>query len=567
MVFKITFFQKNITSQDWLNFLTNLFSVTFSFHFHLIFQKNKLDFYIESSKDLEIINNRLQPFHLSLLSSSETLSLFTPASSKTFLPQVIIKPLIETIENCRLKFKNPTRLSLKLNKLGLFKSLPQGKLFSLDHAGVLKSSPVCFFIHLSQFLSFDLTNSISWDVSKVKPSLKAKEINLSLFSKGILELDQHQDNGQVSLKSYDFNRHSLILGQSGSGKSFLAKLIIDDLFTNFPDQYSIVLVDPHASLHHLISSTIPQSTIDFSQIQTDLFLNIGQPALSTELTLDLFSTILKTNENQNLARTLKYSLSLLFSVKVMNLTNLKKLLTDSLYRKETIKLTDDMNIQKFFDTEFQQIRTSHYETAVLPILNLVSELDFAEKASQKISLPQAIDDNFLVTLAINQAELGSAPTKIIGGAIIQQVFAIMQSSLVKKKVVLIIDEFAIVQTPSLIHILSEARKFGLNVILTQQYLLQVTGDILSSVFANTVNYFCFKLSRDDAEIVARNLNFEIDEFFLQNKNDPRESQELGTKLLTDLGTQEVISRLMVNGTYCPPFKSKTPQVIIEQGQP
>ena len=105
--------------------------------------------------------------------------------------------------------------------------------------------------------------------------------------------------------------------------------------------------------------------------------------------------------------------------------------------------------------------------------------------------------------------------------------------------------------------MSEARKFGLTVIFAQQYLMQVSGELLQSVFANVVNYFCFKMSRDDAEVIARNLNFEIDEYFLKNKNDPREMLELGTKLLTDLNPREVIVRVMADSRYCSPFKAKT----------
>jgi hypothetical protein len=138
----------------------------------------------------------------------------------------------------------------------------------------------------------------------------------------------------------------------------------------------------------------------------------------------------------------------------------------------------------------------------------------------------------------------------------------MQAGLINKKVILIVDEISVVQTPSLIHILSEARKFNMTVIIAQQYLMQVSAQILQSIFANVVNYFCFKLARDDAEVVAKNLNCEIDEYFLKNKNDPREMQELGVKLLTDLNPQEVIVRIMAVNHYYSPFKAKTVKVAV-----
>jgi len=215
-----------------------------------------------------------------------------------------------------------------------------------------------------------------------------------------------------------------------------------------------VLIDPHASLTGLINTEVgPKVLIDFKETSTNLFVNVGQPTLSTELTMDLFSTVMDVRGNQNLARVLKYALNLLFGIDKMSLVNLKNLITDSVWRKGILKEVSDENILKFFETEFQQI------------------------------------------------------------------FTIMQAGLVKKKVVLMVDEVSVIQTPSLIHILSEARKFGLTVVLTQQYLMQVSADVLQSIFANMVNYFAFKLARDDAEIVAKNLNFEIDEFFLKNKKE------------------------------------------------
>jgi len=279
-----------------------------------------------------------------------------------------------------------------------------------------------------------------------------------------------------------------------------------------------VLIDPHASLTGLINTEVgPKVLIDFKETSTNLFVNVGQPTLSTELTMDLFSTVMDVRGNQNLARVLKYALNLLFGIDKMSLVNLKNLITDSVWRKGILKEVSDENILKFFETEFQQIYSSQYAVAVLPVINLISELDFIGKASREVNLADELNRNFLTCFPVKQTELGKNITRIIGGAIIQQIFTIMQAGLVKKKVVLMVDEVSVIQTPSLIHILSEARKFGLTVVLTQQYLMQVSADVLQSIFANMVNYFAFKLARDDAEIVAKNLNFEIDEFFLKNK--------------------------------------------------
>lgn len=469
------------------------------------------------------------------------------------------KNLFQFIEDEKINNNNLVKCSTTINKYTLLKVLPFIQITYYRNNQYIDQTAISIQ-DLNCFLAFDLSNSINSEITKVKPTLKADRLNLQLKQDGVLQLTNIAGNNKVSVNSYNFDKHSLILGQSGSGKTYFMKLLIDDIYQNFSQEYGIVLIDPHADFINLLSNIQSQSVINFKSLQTNLFINTGRPTLSTELAIDLFSPILNINEHQEARRVLKHSLKLLFMNKKMNLVNLKKLLTDILFRKQLLRNISNRSLLNFFETEYQALVTSKYETAVLPIVNLVSELDFISSDIETRELSSEIDHHFLVTLPISRAEFGSNVTKIIGGAIIQQIFILMQSKLINKKIILMIDEFALVQNPSLIHILSEARKFGLTIILAQQYLVQVSAQILHSVYANAINYFCFKLSRDDAETIARNLNFEIDEYFLKNKNDPREIHELGVKLLTDLSPRETIARIMANNRHLAPFKATTSNI-------
>lgn len=557
MLYKITFFKTSISSFDWDQFFFTLFSVTRRIYFIITTQGQKLEFYIVSTKKLDVINSRLFPFYLTdEITEHEYQQLYQRKNSNSFFPDITYKQLIKSVEQKRLDNKSLVKISFSVSKYNLFKNLPLVHyMFYIGNTYIEKR--VLILCSLSKYLAFDLSNSINSEVTKVKPVLATNKINFATETEGLLTLKHLENNQQFAVSSYDFNRHTLIVGQSGSGKSFLLKLLIEDILKKKSQGYGVVLVDPHSSLSQMISPSFQQSKIDFLQTKTNLFINIGQPILSTELTLDLFSTVLDIRSNQNLMRVLKYALNTLFSINQMSVENLKKLLTDSIFRKSILTQVNDRNNLQFFETEYQKLFTSEYATAVLPVINLLSELDFINNAPSTIELKEQVNTNQLVSFPINQANLGSTVCRLVGGAIIQQVFTLMQAGLVNKKIILIVDEFSVVQTPSLIHILSEARKFGLTVIFAQQYLMQVSGELLQSVFANVVNYFCFKMSRDDAEVIARNLNFEIDEYFLKNKNDPKEMLELGTKLLTDLNPREVIARVMADSQYCSPFKAKT----------
>lgn len=132
----------------------------------------------------------------------------------------------------------------------------------------------------------------------------------------------------------------------------MGKMLIDNLYQNFADRYSVVLIDPHAALPSMLGQVPTHQSVDFNNIRTDLFLNIGEPVFSTELTSDLFSALLNTKANPQLERTLRYSLSSLFQLGRMSLTNLKMLLTDTLFRQQLLKTNIDSSTLKFFETEY-----------------------------------------------------------------------------------------------------------------------------------------------------------------------------------------------------------------------
>lgn len=555
MIYKITFFRLSITASDWSGFFEKILKHHYMFNLFIKKIGNKLEFFIVSNKNITILNNRIYPFCLSLDNNLENEKLISKNKHRKGI-RIINKSLFELIEKTNINNQDIDIIHTKINKLNPITSfcLIKTKFFNekkcIDKKIILTRS-------LSHFLSFDLSNSISIEIDKVKPKLIPLNQPISTFNEGIIESENFKENKKISVKSFDFFRHSLIVGQSGCGKSVFINLLINDIWQNFSQDYSIILIDPHESIHTQLDSKINTTIIDFQQQSTNLFSSSKSPILSTELTCDLFSTVVPIKENPGLLRLLKFSLIFLFESNIMDFNNLKKLLTDSLWRKEHLKKTSNKTVLDFFETEYQGIHTSQYSTIILPILNLISEVNFIDKDINHTELTKLINENLITVFPISKNKFGSRIVKIISGAIIQQIFSLAQEDQFNKKIVLIIDELSIIQNPSLIYILSEARKYGLTIILSQQYLSQVSPELLQSMMTNVVNYFCFKVNRSDAEILSRNLNMEIEEYFLKNKNDPREEMELGTKIITDLNPREIIVRIMSQNKYCSPFKGET----------
>ena len=106
--------------------------------------------------------------------------------------------------------------------------------------------------------------------------------------------------------------------------------------------------------------------------------------------------------------------------------------------------------------------------------------------------------------------------------------------------------------------LSEARKFNLFVVLTQQYLSQVDKELKDSIFANTSNYYCFRVSEEDATQLVGNLPMELQKEMLEEaKSKGIKEETVKVRMLTDLSPRECVVRVASNGLLLPCFKART----------
>ncbi len=107
-------------------------------------------------------------------------------------------------------------------------------------------------------------------------------------------------------------------------------------------------------------------------------------------------------------------------------------------------------------------------------------------------------------------------------------------------------------------ILSEARKFNLFVVLTQQYFSQVDKSLKDAIFANVYNYYCFRVAEEDAIQLVGNLPMELPkEMLSEAKRDGVKEETMKVRMLTDLHPRECIVRLAANGLLMPCFKART----------
>lgn len=392
-------------------------------------------------------------------------------------------------------------------------------------------------------------------------------------SRALFEVDTFPylpKNYYLPLDAYDFDKHSFIIGASGSGKSKLIGLFVHQLLSSpaGSQQYRIVVIDPHASLEDDLSSINGSNVIRFKGHDdgAELFAGAGTDiSAATELTGTLFKSLLADQHNAKLERVLRFSLYVLMTGQVMSLDNLKRFVTDIDYRAQLIEHVSGYvpeNIVRFFGSDFNELRTKFYNESISPIVSLVEEMQMqpslGEQNDDAASLASVISHNPLTVFSLNKVSMGEKVVKTVAGLLIQQIFLLAQARSFKEKVILIIDEVSIVQNPAIAQILAEARKYNLFVFLTQQYFGQIEKPLQDAIFTNVSNYYVFRVSEEDARALEGNLTIELPkESLLAEKEIGNKENELRVRILTSLNSRECLLRLSVDGQILPCVKART----------
>ncbi len=531
---------------------------------------NKLRFFIESKEAIAGLSSTEDGF---LLRPMELIDLALPddATKTDFIKLPSGGNIIDIIEQNRVKYAKDIRLirlsirriADKLNStMTVFIDQGGRHLFSKQHLALF---PAHFFkINLIESQNY-IFSTLPYYVSLEKTlNLLQTDKTNALFS--VQGFPYSVSDYYLSLGSYQFDKHSLIVGASGSGKSKLIQLLVDRIgdFGNARDTYRVVVIDPHASLdedlQHIIGSKIINLGNESAQLFPDSNADISA---ATELTTTLFQSLLASQYNPRLERVLRFTVYVLLTAQIMTLDNLKIYLTDLNTRLQVLEHVQGyvpQNIQQFFTNDFNELRTQHYNEAILPIVSLVDEMQLQPSlvGEAEKSLAKTINDNFLSVFSLNKVSMGEKAVKTVAGLLIQQIFLIAQARTVPYKLVLIIDEVSVVQNLALASILSEARKFNLSVIITQQYLSQVDSSIRDSILGNVVNYYVFRVSEEDATYLQGNMTIEIpNEIIEKERARGLDEVKVKMKMLTSQSVRDCLIRVSANGQIMPAIKART----------
>lgn len=538
-------------------------------------ENSTVRYFVGTNKDVGMLSNNLEGVVLRPI-ASELVKIPKKGNTERFVSYVSGGNLLDLREKYHVKRRKELDLViLTIRTLNVEKAHVNLKLFFKDVGGIYTVSSKTLLSLPSHLLAVDFKANTKYlrkkqpkylDIQKAMHVLQSDNVN------AVFEVDTFPylpTDYFLPIQSYDFEKHSFIIGASGSGKSKLIALMIDRLSRSGVKQnYRVVVIDPHASLAEDLQSIENTKILDFKGQDegTELFGGAGTDiSAATELTGTLFKSLLGDQHNPKLERVLRMSLFVLLTSQSMSLDMLKRFITDLELRNQILGHVESYvpaNVIHFFGADFNELRNKYYSESIAPIVSLVDEMQMqpslANTNENAASLAQLISSNFLTVFSLNKVSMGERVVKTVAGLLIQQIFLLAQARAFNEKIILIIDEVSVVQNPALASILAEARKYNMFVFLSQQYFGQIEKPLQDAIFTNVYNYYVFRVSEEDARALEGNLTIELPKEIVEVEHEKGlKESDIRVQMLTALNTRECFLRLSNDGQILPCIRART----------
>ncbi len=369
-------------------------------------------------------------------------------------------------------------------------------------------------------------------------------------------------NHQFGLYRRDRSRHVYIIGQTGAGKSGMLELFA--LSDTFHDQ-GYCIVDPHGDFAIDNLRFVPEGRIEdvvyFNPADVNYPvafnpLELSDPARKPNVCSEVIGVLKRMfgdSWGPRLEHILRYTLLALLDRPETTLLDISRLLTDKDFRKETLDYCQDVTVLQFWKHEFGQWNEKQVNESIAPVLNKVGAFtanpiirNIIGQPKSSFDIRKIMDEGKILVVNLSKGLIGEDNAAILGAFIITkvQLAAMSRSDIAevsdRRPFYLYVDEFQNFATDSFAVILSEARKYGLNLTVANQYTSQMTDSVRDAVFGNVGTTISFRVSADDAPILSK----QFEPIFDQSD-------------LIQLNNRHFVISMIINGEKAPAFSATT----------
>ncbi|MGB8509848.1 MAG: type IV secretion system DNA-binding domain-containing protein [Pyrinomonadaceae bacterium] len=363
------------------------------------------------------------------------------------------------------------------------------------------------------------------------------------------------------IKHADRRSHLYLIGKTGTGKStLLERLIRQDIASG----RGAALLDPHGDLVERVALSVPMArqadVIYFDP--TDRTQSMGfnplsdvpqsKRALAASGLVGVFRKLWSDSWGPRLEYILRNALLLLLDQPEATLADVLRLFDDAAYRKAALASCRNDQVRRFWTTEYEAYTPRFRSEVIAPVQNKVGAF-LADPVLRRIltrpkssfNLRGIMDEGKLLLVNLAKGKLGEDTTQLLGSLLVSSMglAALRRADTpeeMRRDFYLYLDEFHTFTTLSLAGMLSELRKYRLNLIIAHQYLSQIDEQVRDAVLGNVGTIIAFRVGLTDAELLEG-------EFF----------PDFRATDLVNLPSHHIYVKLMIDGAVSRPFSART----------
>lgn len=367
---------------------------------------------------------------------------------------------------------------------------------------------------------------------------------------------------RFGIKTDDRRRHIYIVGKTGMGKTtLLENMVLSDILAG----HGVCYIDPHGDTAEKILDFIPSHRVNdvvyFNP--ADMEYPVGFNILETVSDdkkhlvasglMGVFKKIWPDVWSPRMEYILLNCVLALLDYPGATLLGINRLLVDKEYRKRVISKIRDPIVKTFWVAEFASWSEKYATEAIAPVQNKVGQFlsasiirNIVAQVKSTIDPRRIMDEGKILIVNLSKGKIGEDNMKLLGGMIVTKIqLAAMERVDIpletdRRDFYLFVDEFQNFANQSFANILSEARKYRLNLVVAHQYIKQLEEEVAWAVFGNVGTMVVFRVGSDDAT-------------FMENEFMPTYTPED----LVNLAKYEVYLKLMVDGAATQPFSANT----------
>ncbi len=366
------------------------------------------------------------------------------------------------------------------------------------------------------------------------------------------------------LKAKDRNRHMYVIGKTGMGKStLLENMAIQDIRNG----EGMAFIDPHGSAVEKLLEYIPehriQDVVYFAPFDLDqpIAFNIMEDVGYDKRHLvvsGLMATFKKIWEDAWSARMeyiLTNTLLALLEYPGATLLGVNRMYTDKAYRKRVVENIKDPVVKDFWTKEFANYGDRYTQEATPAIQNKIGQFtsnplirNIIGQEESSFDIRELMDSKKILLINLSKGLVGDTNMRLLGSMLTTRIFlgAMSRAELDPNALAasvpfyFYVDEFQNFANETFAEILSEARKYNLNLIIAHQYVEQMEEQVRAAVFGNVGTTVAFRVGPFDAEVLETVFSPE----FLKED-------------LVNLGAYQLYLSLMIDGVGSRPFSATT----------